>query len=189
MLWDDFLNTDYHDWRRGGRTEDRLERPGWLSGLLSRHQLAADTPPTPDELAELKRLRSLLLLVVQELAGGRQPSDDAIASLNETLSQGAVVRRLEADGEGRFALRQTPAAGGWPQIMAEIAASFAATLAEGEPSRIRICDNPDCRWVYYDETRNRSKRYCDDKMCGNLMKVRRFRARRKAAAEESSGES
>ncbi|MDT3426149.1 putative RNA-binding Zn ribbon-like protein [Paenibacillus forsythiae] len=54
-------------------------------------------------------------------------------------------------------------------------------IVEGKkPSRFRICDNPDCRWAYYDDTRNRSKRYCDDKACGNLMKVRRFRARKKA---------
>ncbi|WP_141639042.1 CGNR zinc finger domain-containing protein, partial [Paenibacillus riograndensis] len=46
--------------------------------------------------------------------------------------------------------------------------------------------NPDCLWVYYDDTRNRSKRYCDDKMCGNLMKVRRFRARKKAGMEGNS---
>jgi predicted RNA-binding Zn ribbon-like protein len=43
-------------------------------------------------------------------------------------------------------------------------------------------ENADCLWVYYDDTRNRSKRYCDDKACGNLMKVRRFRARKKAEA-------
>jgi predicted RNA-binding Zn ribbon-like protein len=67
--------------------------------------------------------------------------------------------------------------------MAEIAASFARTLADGEKSRLRICDNPDCLWVYYDDTRNRSKRYCDDKMCGNLLKVRRFRARQKGSSD------
>ncbi|MNW66741.1 CGNR zinc finger [compost metagenome] len=69
--------------------------------------------------------------------------------------------------------------------MAEIASSFAAALVEKETSRFRICENPDCLWVYYDDTRNRSKRYCDDKLCGNLMKVRRFRARKKADMEEN----
>jgi predicted RNA-binding Zn ribbon-like protein len=63
--------------------------------------------------------------------------------------------------------------------MAEIAASFAHTLAEGDTKRIRICENRDCRWVFYDTTRNYSKRYCDEKACGNLMKVRKFRERQR----------
>ena len=67
----------------------------------------------------------------------------------------------------------------------EIAGSFAQATQQGELSRFRICTNPDCLWVYYDDTRNRSKRYCDDKMCGNLMKVRRFRAKK---SESSNSE-
>ncbi|UOK61501.1 CGNR zinc finger domain-containing protein [Paenibacillus sp. OVF10] len=34
--------------------------------------------------------------------------------------------------------------------------------------------------MFYDDTRSRTQKYCDDKMCGNLMKVRRFRAKRKS---------
>ena len=68
---------------------------------------------------------------------------------------------------------------GTPKGLQRSDPEFAQTLAEGEASRIRICDNPDCLWVYYDRTRNRSKRYCDDRACGNLMKVRRFRASKK----------
>ncbi|TMC65135.1 MAG: CGNR zinc finger domain-containing protein [Chloroflexota bacterium] len=38
------------------------------------------------------------------------------------------------------------------------------------------CENPDCRWVYYDESANQNRRWCEDS-CANLMRVRRFRAR------------
>lgn len=58
-----------------------------------------------------------------------------------------------------------------------MAAAYADMLAAGGAERLRVCDNPDCKWIYYDETKNRSKRYCDDKACGNLLKVRRFRER------------
>lgn len=188
MLWDDFMNSDYHDWRGGDRSEDRLDRPAWLEELLREHGLSACVP-SPDELAALKRLRALLFDVVRSLVDGRRPPAEAIASIDRTMAQGAYVKRLEADDAG-YAIRESPAAPGWTQAMAAIAASFAGLLASGGASRLRLCDNPDCRWVYVDETRNRSKRYCDDKMCGNLMKVRRFRARRKAAtaAEPSAPE-
>jgi predicted RNA-binding Zn ribbon-like protein len=97
------------------------------------------------------------------------------------LAEGAVIRQVSNEGE-RYQVKLSPTGLHWPNVMAEIAASFAETISEGEPSRIRICNNPNCLWIYYDDTRNRSKRYCDDKLCGNLMKVRRFRARKKAEA-------
>ncbi len=62
--------------------------------------------------------------------------------------------------------------------MAEIVSDFVHTVLDRDIHRIRICDNPDCRWVFYDDTRSRTKRYCEDKTCGNLMKVRRFRAKK-----------
>lgn len=28
-LWTDFVNSDYHDWRGGDRSEDRLGKASW----------------------------------------------------------------------------------------------------------------------------------------------------------------
>lgn len=48
--------------------------------------------------------------------------------------------------------------------------------------RLKAC--PDCRWVFYDHTRNGSKRWClmnaggpDGRACGTIAKVRRHRTR------------
>jgi predicted RNA-binding Zn ribbon-like protein len=183
MLWDDFLNSMHHDWRGGGRSEDRLDRPGWLDKWLTDHQLTVSRPPLPEEMAAMKQLRTDLYRMVEKLVSGSRPGSEELHELNRVMAAGAVFRQIAPDGDG-YRLDLTAAGQNWPQVMADIAASFAKSLAEGEPSRFRICDNPDCLWVYYDDTRNRSKRYCDDKMCGNLMKVRRFRARKKAAADK-----
>ena len=58
-----------------------------------------------------------------------------------------------------------------------ITESFAAFLAEGDPTRLKLCENRDCRWVFYDTTRSRTRRWCAD-TCGNLIKVREFRRRK-----------
>lgn len=114
---------------------------------------------------------------------GNSVYGEMLEQLNIYLDKGPVTRRIVWKSDEQAEIKLLPLHSGWEQVLAEIAASFAEALLEKEPTRFRICENPDCLWVYYDETRNRSKRYCDDKACGNLMKVRRFRARKKAESE------
>jgi predicted RNA-binding Zn ribbon-like protein len=45
--------------------------------------------------------------------------------------------------------------------------------------RLRACDNPECRWLFLDTSKNHTRRWCDMKLCGNRMKARRFKAQRK----------
>jgi len=179
MLWDDFLNSEWRDWRGSGRSEDRLERKDWVEELIRNHRLRVSALPTAQEMDKLRSFRSFLLSVVRSIATGKALLESQIKELNRWMEDGPLVRRLHAGMDGRMAIGYTPLESGWQGVIAEIAGSFAVTLAEGEASRIRICTNPDCLWVYYDDTRNRSKRYCDEKACGNLMKVRRFRAKKK----------
>jgi predicted RNA-binding Zn ribbon-like protein len=181
MLWDDFMNSEWHDWRGSGKSEDRLDKPEWLNKWLESHRLSVDNPPSSNELAALKQLRSLLQQMVKDIVAGLEIRAEDIAALNKHMADAPVIRKVTMV-DRRYKLSLNAVSNDWHQVMADIAASFAHILVEAEPSRIRICDNPDCLWIYYDDTRNRSKKYCDDKCCGNLMKVRRFRARQKAAA-------
>lgn len=181
MLWTDFINSYARDWRSGdeGKAKDWLTDDQWVPAWLKEYDLPPLTAPTGETLAELRSLRSALFGMVQDLADGRSLAPEQRQRLNAAMARGPVVRELEeAEGEPALALR--PLGTDWAQVQAEIAASLAKTLAERDTTRIRVCENPDCLWVYYDDTRNRSKRYCEDKTCGNLLKVRRFRARKKA---------
>ena len=190
MLWEDFINSYWRDWRTGDRSKDRdkLDEPEWLTEWLGQQKLPALMPILPAELEQLKQLRSVLWAEVQRLVQGQAPDTSLLEQLNNYMAKGPVVRHIVWHGEGKAEIALQYQQTGWSQVMAEISASFAAALLEKELSRFRICENPDCLWVYYDDTRNRSKRYCDDKLCGNLMKVRRFRARKKAAADEEPAE-
>lgn len=181
LLWTDFLNSEWHDWRGSGKSEDRLEKNEWLQKFIVDWKLFDPGNARPKDIVALRAFRNLLRRMAEALAAGKTVGAKDIRAFNAVLAGGPVVRRIE-DHNDNFNLNLTPLKQDWTQVMAEIAASFAATLCEGERGRIRICDNPDCLWVFYDDTRNRSKRFCDDKSCGNLMKVRRFRARRKVAA-------
>ncbi|MBP1964465.1 CGNR zinc finger domain-containing protein [Paenibacillus aceris] len=180
MLWDDFINSLHHDWKGDGAIDDRLDKPEWLEQWLKDQHLSADQPPNSKELQDLKDLRTLLHRIVTQYVENSLPREEDVEALNSIMALGPVIRRL-AISQNQYQLQWQGVNRQWTHIRAEIAASMAQQIAEGEPSRIRICDNPNCLWVYVDATRNRSKKYCDDKMCGNLMKVRRFRERQKAA--------
>ncbi|OKP84006.1 hypothetical protein A3844_20760 [Paenibacillus helianthi] len=185
MLWDDFLNSYWRDWRtsnRGG-DKDKLMDPEWLASWLKLHSLQAELPLKPAELDQLQQLRSLMWAEVQMLVQVHTVNRATLEQLNRYMDKGPAIRQIVWNDAGLAEISLLPQRADWTQVMAEIASSFAAALVEKDTSRFRICENPDCLWVYYDDTRNRSKRYCDDKMCGNLMKVRRFRARKKADTE------
>nr|WP_319946963.1 CGNR zinc finger domain-containing protein [Paenibacillus caseinilyticus] len=180
------MNSEWHDWRGSGRSEDRLEKYEWIREWLDEHKLEAGGPPDKEELEALKGLRRLMQEMVRCLVSGAALTEGMLDEFNRVLAEEAVLRRLVRSGEAYRLEHETPSRS-WVSVMAETAASFAGILADGDPTRIRICENRDCRWIYYDDTRNRSKRYCDDKLCGNLMKVRRFRARKKAEAAGEGG--
>lgn len=185
MLWEDFINSYWRDWRTGDRSKDRdkLEEAEWLAEWLRQHSLQASVPPEQAVLEQLKYLRGLLWEEIQKLVQGTGPNQSLLVQLNGYMDKGPSVRQVVWNAEGKAEISLIPLRADWEQVMAEIAASFAEALLEKEISRFRICENPDCLWVYYDDTRNRSKRFCDDKLCGNLIKVRRFRARKKAEDE------
>jgi CGNR zinc finger/Putative stress-induced transcription regulator len=52
---------------------------------------------------------------------------------------------------------------------------------DGTWSRLRLCANDECRWAFYDSSRNRSGTWCRMDVCGNRLKNRRLRARRARA--------
>lgn len=63
-------------------------------------------------------------------------------------------------------------------IIAELSFHMYLLVIKSDMQRIRICDNPDCRYIFYDRSKNKSKRHCYEG-CANIMKVRRFRAKSK----------
>ncbi len=50
---------------------------------------------------------------------------------------------------------------------------------DGSWSRLKICANPDCRWAFYDRSRNQQGNWCNMALCGNRLKNRHLRARRR----------
>lgn len=56
----------------------------------------------------------------------------------------------------------------WP-----IAQTAADLLTSERTKRVRECQAPTCAWLFLDESRNHSRRWCDMSVCGNRQKARR----------------
>jgi predicted RNA-binding Zn ribbon-like protein len=50
---------------------------------------------------------------------------------------------------------------------------------DGTWAHLKACANDDCRWAFYDRSRNHGGTWCDMATCGNKLKNREFRARRR----------
>jgi predicted RNA-binding Zn ribbon-like protein len=175
----DFLNSDWHDYRSNGISEDRLLRSDWLERFLLRWNLQVDAKPQEAELSALLVLRSLQWQIVKQLLQQQQPLEESMDQLRAFLGAAPMRRTIERCADGQYQLTLAPLHKNWQWIMAEIATSFVELITRHDPTRIKLCDNPNCRWIFYDESKNRSKRWCEGNCCGNLLAVRKFRAKQK----------
>ncbi|MEU1368185.1 CGNR zinc finger domain-containing protein [Streptomyces sp. NPDC005803] len=67
-------------------------------------------------------------------------------------------------------------------LAADCGMALAFMIVAGETERLRRCEAPDCRHAFVDLSRNRSRRYCSSRTCGNRLHVAAYRARRREAA-------
>lgn len=179
LLCLEFINSEWGDFR-GRWRKDYLLQPEWLQEFQGKWRLEIGSAPTQDELQALIALRSLMRRIVASLPSGG-PDEEELQLLNAIFQESPSMRRLAWQAEA-FKLDIEPLVRDWKWVMAEIADSFADVLAYGDLQRLKICENPHCRRIFYDETRSRTKRWCTNEKCGNLWKLRRFRARQKKAA-------
>ena len=159
---------------------ERLGDPAWLDDALERWGIPAGRPLTRNELAELTDLRERLRARTAEIAETGDVTAAALAELNGFLERGPVLARLEPDPEGGFVVEMTPVGRRWiDRAVRELAGSYASMLRQAHPPRVKLCANERCRAVFFDASRNRSRRWCDGRGCGNRLRVERFRARRR----------
>lgn len=171
----DFINTRWylnHKLYKEIITDETL----WREFLADR-QIQLQEEVFPGAATELIVLRDFLGKVLKCYVREGRIDDSDLARLNHYMSGVPTIKILRRENN-ELQLVERPAALDYKWLMAEIAASSADLIAYGDKERLKFCENPDCNWVFYDETKNRTKRWCDD-TCASLMKVRKFRAKQK----------
>jgi predicted RNA-binding Zn ribbon-like protein len=114
---------------------------------------------------------------------GAGDDEAAITMLNALLAEtGAIPQIVAHDGRGPHIHVSRPAAPLADRVAAHLAMGLAELVVAGEGERVRTCASPTCRDVFVDLSRNRSRRYCDSRTCGNRLHVAAYRARRSQAS-------
>src|SRR5271156_6216320 len=140
-----------------------------------RKAAAAHPAQAARALAEARALRAAIQPLFTARATGAAPPRGALARLNRALGAALGHAELAPTGGGfgwRWAgARPGPGRPPWP-----LARAAAALLTDPDLARVRRCAGADCRWLFLDLTKNRTRRWCTMALCGNRAKIHRFRA-------------
>lgn len=113
-------------------------------------------------------------------AGAREAAE----LLNTMVAAAGTTPRLtDHDGYDWHVHYFAPGAAVAEHLAADGGMALAFLVVAGERERLRRCEAPDCRRAFVDVSRNRSRRYCDSRTCGNRLHVAAYRARRREAEE------
>lgn len=190
----DFVNTGSS--RRQGPFRERLDDYEdvlvWARrvGLLEPAEAAAlqaESARRPADAARVleraRTLREAIYRIFSARAQGSAARREDVDELNRALAEGGRLRRVQqfANGWGWTWDRGDDPLG-WP--LWPVAQSAAELLTEAEPERIKECGSDNCNWLFYDVSKNRSRRWCEMSDCGNRAKQRRHRSRTSRAAHD-----
>lgn len=139
-----------------------------LRAKLRRHDVRAE-----ETLRKGIALRETLFRAFAAIAQHKSAAAGDLQRINDAVLEALQHRRLvRSDGDYRWewSADATNAVEGilWP-----VATSAADLLTSEELRALRYCEAPDCEWLFLDHSRNRSRRWCDMKSCGNRQKARR----------------
>jgi predicted RNA-binding Zn ribbon-like protein len=177
-------------WRRSERRDILTSYPALVrfvvgtgafeagAGSLLEGLAAAEPAAAEAALRRAVSLRETLYRVFAAIAGRYAPSADDLAELNAAVADAARHAVLVPDGSGfAWAWRDADTdltAPLWPALR-----SAADMLASPELDRVKQCPGPTCGWLFLDQTRSRTRRWCEPHLCGARERSRAHYARRR----------
>jgi predicted RNA-binding Zn ribbon-like protein len=149
---------------------------------------AANHPALAEQVYEWAiELREAIYRIFVAIAEQQPVAPTDLALLNEALPHAFTLPEVMQSGVNQsqanhntnaFAIRWRGDESGLDGILWPIVRSAVRLLTDGEHNRIGQCaDDRGCGYLFYDTSRNRSRRWCDMNSCGNRAKSQRHYAR------------
>ncbi len=166
----EFANTRY--WRGQTTPTETLNSPedllAWTTANLSKDV----RPLARREFERALEAREAIYRVFDATARSKAPAPADLQALNAllaTLPARTTLKRertgfaWDIDMRGSTALAQ----------MAPVLWSAGDLLTGGKLDKVRRCANPECGWLFLDDSRAGKRRWCSMSSCGNRAKARR----------------
>ncbi|HVR39059.1 MAG TPA: CGNR zinc finger domain-containing protein [Thermoanaerobaculia bacterium] len=157
--------------------EDAL-RVAIAIGLITPHE-AQHLLPSKPELTHLGDLRDLLRRIFGAVANEQRPAREDLDSLAHQAAFAARYIQLQPTRNGNIAKEFDAASSGAALIRYRAVDAAIALLTSEELPRIKSC--PACAWLFFDASKNRSRRWCRMETCGSANKSRRYYRRTREA--------
>ena len=150
-----------------------------ISGARSA-ELSALTQSDPRSagilMKQAERLGDSLRLAFAAMASGSEVKPEWVAPVNALLEITEGHDQLQREPGGwKLGFRARHEGLEW--LLAAIARSGAELIAEGAKGGLQRCDHPNCRLMFYDDSKTHRRRWCSMALCGNRSKVAAFTRR------------
>jgi len=162
------------------------------SGVVDRKEAAHLVETGQHRVSEARELlhraivlRKSLYRIFSAVATNNPPRDTDIDILNHHLSRVMSEIRLVYKSS-RFKLHQTSINEAFHTVLDPVVRSATNLLLADEVDRIKKCADQSCGWLFIDGSKNRSRKWCDMKDCGNRAKARRHYRRVRAGKNRSA---
>jgi predicted RNA-binding Zn ribbon-like protein len=160
-----------------GTRFERLTSPSELQRWLSLSPLQLVTVRiTAEDLEHAKMLRGAIWRVAEAILSDAVPAFADLQLINKIACQPNLTRKLDREAKSMSWHRPS-----MPAALATIAQD--AVLLFGDQlqrARLRRCENPDCKAVFYDDSRPGLRRWCASNRCGDRIRARLYRERHKS---------
>ena len=182
-LWLDFVNCE-HGSRRADALRDFDTMVQWLESAAVldteratgiRRRAQQQPAGAAAALVDARRIRASLRALAERGPSSERMRVEGLAEINRVLGRSAGTRRVEARPDGTFVRTFVPVGDAFAGLVIPIVESAADALILGELPRVRRCADGRCHRVFFDNTRNGRRRWCDMATCGNRAKAARHR--------------
>jgi predicted RNA-binding Zn ribbon-like protein len=174
----DLLNT-----AADGDRSDLLVSVADLGSYVERNSLSGIGALSEGDLNAVRSVRERFAQVFA--AGDDRKAAELVNAL--VAEAGTTPQLTDHDGYDWHVHYFAPGASVAHHLAADGGMALAFIIVSGERDRLRRCAAPDCRRAFVDLSRNRSRRYCDSRTCGNRLHVAAYRARQRESAETAQG--
>ena len=124
-------------------------------------------------------LREAIYRIFGALAASEPAADKDLALLNRALGE-APAREKLAQANGGYAWETKKIDLAAAGLLTPVLWSAADLLTHADRRRVRRCANDQCLWLFVDESKAGTRRWCDMASCGNRAKSRRHYLKTKA---------